>query len=146
MAVSLLLIASTADEILLRYATKYAVDKSESPEQITVRQDNASQTAFINNLKTNKLAQKLLWLMIYLLIVIYASLLLLINILLYFWVQRPMRQLTTMANQVSMAQKNIAEVDFNSNDEMSALAASFNRMRRSLEKAIYLLEKKIEEK
>ena len=146
MIASLLLITSTADEVLLRYATKYSVMQAATDDKANTDKDQAKQAAFINNLKTNKLAEKLLLLMIYLLIVIYASLLLLINVLLYFWLQRPMQQLTVMANQISMGQKNVADVNFNSNDEMSALAASFNRMRRSLEKAMHLLEKKIEDK
>jgi nitrate/nitrite-specific signal transduction histidine kinase len=146
MAASLLLITSTADEVLLRYANKYAVMQTATDAKLNTDKDQANQTAFINNLKTNKLAEKLLLLMIYLLVAIYASLLLLINVLLYIWLQRPMQQLTVMANQVSMGQKNVVDVNFNSNDEMSTLAASFNRMRRSLEKAMHLLEKKIEDK
>jgi protein-histidine pros-kinase len=46
------------------------------------------------------------------------------------------------ANEISTGNMDIPELSEKGGDEVSLLARSFNRMRRSLEKAIELIEKK----
>ena len=59
--------------------------------------------------------------------------------LLLFAVVRPLRRLSTMADQISMGQLDIPELPAGGKDEISVLAGSFNRMRRSLDRALKML-------
>ncbi len=72
---------------------------------------------------------------------IFAFIIIVLNIMLRFIVIKPISQITSMAGKVSMGRMDTPEVNFKSNDEISLLASSFNRMRRSLQKAIKMLEK-----
>jgi protein-histidine pros-kinase len=55
---------------------------------------------------------------------------------------RPITRMSEAANDISTGNMEIPEFEDKGSDEMSMLARSFNRMRRSLEKAIELIEKK----
>ncbi len=70
---------------------------------------------------------------------IFLTTLLLLDVLLYFTVVRPVVRLSRMADQISMGNFETPELPVTSGDEISQLAGSFNRMRRSLEKAINML-------
>jgi HAMP domain-containing protein len=48
-----------------------------------------------------------------------------------------------MASKVSLGQTDVPELVRDSNDEIGSLAASFNRMRRSLQNAMRRLERQI---
>ena len=75
----------------------------------------------------------------YLAAVFLASLILL-DVVLLFAVVRPLRTLSTMADQISVGQMDMPELPVRGKDEIAVLAGSFNRMRRSLERALKMLE------
>jgi len=83
----------------------------------------------------NKAFQELI---LYLAAVFIASLILL-DVVLLFTVVRPLRNLSTMADQISLGQMDMPELPAGGKDEISVLAGSFNRMRRSLERALKML-------
>lgn len=66
--------------------------------------------------------------------------LILLDVLLYFTVVRPVSRLSGMADQISLGNFNTPELPVAGGDEISKLAGSFNRMRRSLEKALHMLD------
>jgi protein-histidine pros-kinase len=78
-------------------------------------------------------------LVIYFAAVFVASMVLL-DILVLFTVIRPVRRLSTMADQISLGKMDVPELPATGNDEIAMLAASFTRMRRSLERALKMLE------
>lgn len=57
-----------------------------------------------------------------------------------FTVTRPATRLAAMADEISQGNLNIPELPVSGRDEISTLAKSFNRMRRSLVKAMRMLE------
>lgn len=63
----------------------------------------------------------------------------LLDLVLLVTVVRPLRKLSTMADQISMGQMDIPELPAGGRDEISVLAGSFNRMRRSLDRALKML-------
>jgi HAMP domain-containing protein len=66
--------------------------------------------------------------------------LLLLNLLLHFVVIRPIRTMSALAADISTGNTDAPEFAVKGRDEIASLAASFNRMRRSLASAIKLLE------
>ncbi|MER3434795.1 MAG: histidine kinase [Leptolyngbya sp. ERB_1_1] len=72
---------------------------------------------------------------------IFLALVLLINALLKRTVIRPIRRMANAAEAISMGQMDI-EFEQNSQDEIGALAAAFNRMKSSLQISINLLNKR----
>jgi protein-histidine pros-kinase len=66
--------------------------------------------------------------------------LILLDVLLYFTVVRPVSRLSGMADQISLGHFDTPELPAAGRDEISTLAGSFNRMRRSMEKALKLLD------
>lgn len=84
--------------------------------------------------------RKALWrLMIWLAGVSVVSLILL-NLLLVFTVIRPVRRLSATANEISTGNLDVPELPVRGKDEISVLADSFNRMHRSLARAMKMLE------
>jgi protein-histidine pros-kinase len=77
-------------------------------------------------------------LVVYLAAVFLASLLVL-DLVLLLTVVRPLRKLSTMADQISVGEMDIPELPVRGSDEIAVLAGSFNRMRRSLDRALKLL-------
>ena len=77
-------------------------------------------------------------LVIYLAAIFLASLILL-DLVLLFAVVRPLRSLSTLADQISMGQMDMPELPIRGKDEIAVLAGSFNRMRASLERAMKML-------
>ena len=71
---------------------------------------------------------------------IFVLLLTLLNVLLQLTVIRPVEQISRMAGQVSMGDMDTPDVTWSRTDEIGSLAASFNRMRRSLENAMKMLD------
>jgi HAMP domain-containing protein len=53
---------------------------------------------------------------------------------------RPVAKLSRLTDQISQGKVDVEDIPVNGRDEISVLAASFNRMKRSLAKAIRLLE------
>ncbi len=63
-----------------------------------------------------------------------------LNIMLHRIVIRPVTRMATIADQISLGKLDAPEFNETGKDEVSILGASFNRLRRSLEKAIKMLE------
>lgn len=62
-----------------------------------------------------------------------------LNLTLYFMIARPVGRLSQMADQISLGQVDVPELPAQGKDEVAQLAASFNRMRRSLVTAMKML-------
>lgn len=71
--------------------------------------------------------------------VLFAAFIVAINLLLIFFVIRPVNKLSTMASSVSLGKSDIAEFPVAGKDEIAELSHSFNRMGRSLVEAMKLL-------
>jgi protein-histidine pros-kinase len=71
---------------------------------------------------------------------VFIASLVLLDIVLLFTVVRPLRLLSTMADQISLGRMNLPELPVRGRDEIAVLAGSFNRMQRSLERALKLLD------
>lgn len=71
---------------------------------------------------------------------IFLFILFLLNFLLHSLVSRPVNRMTALADRISKGEENLPEFQESGAREISALGASFNRMKRSLEKAITMLE------
>jgi protein-histidine pros-kinase len=69
----------------------------------------------------------------------FAAVLLLVNLLVYLVVLRPLRRIGRIANAVSEGQAGVEHFKVSGNDEIATLSVAFNRMRRSLEKAMSML-------
>ncbi|MDX1653976.1 MAG: DUF3365 domain-containing protein [Candidatus Competibacteraceae bacterium] len=74
------------------------------------------------------------------LVAVFVGVMIILNIMLHMLVIRPVMKISRMASQVSMGQEDVPEYVRRGNDEIASLSASFNRMRRSLENAIKLLD------
>lgn len=70
---------------------------------------------------------------------VFVASLILLDLVLLFTVVRPLRSLSTMADQISVGQMDMPELPVKGKDEISVLAGSFNRMRRSLDRALKML-------
>ena len=66
--------------------------------------------------------------------------LLLLNLVLHFMIIRPIRQMSTIAGEVSLGNTDAPEFTEKGGDEIASLGQSFNRMRRSLTNAMQLLD------
>ena len=71
---------------------------------------------------------------------IFVFLFIALNVMVHFFVTRRITSLATLADQVSMGKFEAAEFDVKGNDELSALAQSFGRMRTSLSSALKMLD------
>jgi HAMP domain-containing protein len=63
-----------------------------------------------------------------------------LNTMLYYIVIRPVTRLSRLADQVSLGQLDVPEFTVKGRDEIGVLADSFSRMRKSLSKAMKMLE------
>jgi HAMP domain-containing protein len=73
--------------------------------------------------------------------VVFAVLFVVLNIMLTQLIVEPITELSQAADQISKGQVNVAELPAKGKDEVAQLGQAFNRMRRSLEKAISLIDK-----
>ena len=67
------------------------------------------------------------------------AVLLILNLVLYFLIIRPMHRLSTVADRVSLGQVEGAELPVRGHDEMAQLTASFNRLVVTVAKALRML-------
>jgi protein-histidine pros-kinase len=72
---------------------------------------------------------------------VFAVLFVILNIMLTSLIVQPITRLSEAADQISKGKLDAAEIDDQGRDEVSQLGQAFNRMRRSLEKAISLIDK-----
>lgn len=66
--------------------------------------------------------------------------LIVLDLVLVLTITRPAARLSAMADKISLGDFTVAELPVRGKDEISGLADSFNRMRRSLERAMKMLE------
>ena len=71
---------------------------------------------------------------------VFAVLVIALNVMLFYLVTRPVNQLSTLANEVSLGNLDAPDFEMSSHDEIATLAESFRRMRKSLVEAIKMLE------
>jgi HAMP domain-containing protein len=71
---------------------------------------------------------------------IFVFIIIVLNIMLRAIVIRPVTRMAEISDQISMGNMDADEFKENGNDEISILGSAFNRMRRSLEKAMNMLE------
>jgi len=74
------------------------------------------------------------------LVVVFVTTLLVLNVMLTLLVIRPVTRLSQVADRISQGNLEVEDLPVTGKDEISGLAASFNRMQRSLKKAMELLE------
>lgn len=72
--------------------------------------------------------------------VIFVVVFIVLNVMLSLLIIRPIRRLSEVADKVSTGDFSEAEFPEKGRDEVAVLAASFNRMRRSLEKAMQMID------
>ena len=72
---------------------------------------------------------------------VFVVLFVILNLMLSLLIVRPIRQLSAAADQISKGKLEIPDFAGTGRDEVSQLGQAFNRMRRSLEKAISLIDK-----
>jgi protein-histidine pros-kinase len=75
------------------------------------------------------------------LVTVFAAVFLVVNAVLYFMVVRPVRQIARVADRLSLGDMSAEDFPQGGAVEIASVARSFNRMRKSLEKALRLLEK-----
>jgi protein-histidine pros-kinase len=72
---------------------------------------------------------------------VFAFIFVVLNLMLWYMVIRPVTQLSRLADQVSQGENmDAADFDVKSRDEIGVLTQSFNRMKRSLVQAMKMLE------
>ncbi len=72
---------------------------------------------------------------------VFVVLFIILNVMMSALIVRPITEMSKAADEVSTGNMEIPEFSETGKDEVSLLARSFNRMRRSLEKAIEMIEK-----
>jgi len=83
--------------------------------------------------------QALFWFML-ILVGTFVVTVVMVDLLLRVLVAKPVAEISEMADSVSMGQLDTPEYIRNSRDEIGSLSMSFNRMRRSLQNAMTMLE------
>jgi protein-histidine pros-kinase len=73
---------------------------------------------------------------------VFVVLFIILNLMMSALIVRPITRMSKSADEISTGNMEIPEFEESGRDEVALLARSFNRMRRSLEKAIELIEKK----
>jgi protein-histidine pros-kinase len=76
-----------------------------------------------------------------LLVVMFATFIIVLDAMLKNIVIRPATTMSEIADKVSKGDLEVPAFDLGGKDEMSTLASSFNRMRRSVERAMRMLDK-----
>jgi protein-histidine pros-kinase len=74
------------------------------------------------------------------LLAVFVLIVVILNILLHFMVIKPVVKVAAIANAVSLGEAGVEEYEKKWSDEISVLSAAFNRMRRSLDSAMRMLE------
>ena len=74
--------------------------------------------------------------------VVFIVLFVILNVMLSLLIIRPIRSMSQAADQISTGNMDVDDLKESGRDEVALLAKSFNRMRRSLEKAIQLIDQK----
>lgn len=72
--------------------------------------------------------------------VVFLVILVVLNVLLHFFILKPMQQITALARDVSAGKTDVPEYPVKGRDEIASLGRSFNLMHRSLQNAMRMLE------
>jgi protein-histidine pros-kinase len=72
--------------------------------------------------------------------VVFAAIVIVLNVMLRVLILQPVTRMAAIADDVSRGKMDAPEFDERGRDEIGVLAASFNRMRRSLDKAMKMLD------
>jgi HAMP domain-containing protein len=72
--------------------------------------------------------------------VVFAAIVIVLNVMLRVLILQPVTRMAAIADDVSRGKMDAPEFDDRGRDEIGVLAASFNRMRRSLDKAMKMLD------
>jgi HAMP domain-containing protein len=94
-----------------------------APMQLPIQRANSAFTAFMLSLAA-----------------VFVVLIVAINAMLMLLIIRPVTQLSNIASEVSLGNLNVPDFQSSGKDEISTLAESFGRMRKSLVEAIKMLE------
>lgn len=94
-----------------------------APMQLPIQRANSALKAFMGSLA-----------------VVFAVIFLALNAMLILLVVRPVKQLSKIADEVSLGNMNVPEFQFSGKDEIAKLSESFGRMRKSMVQAIKMLE------
>jgi HAMP domain-containing protein len=73
---------------------------------------------------------------------VFAVLFVILNVMLSLLIVRPITNMSAAADKISVGQMDVPEFSESGKDEVALLARAFNRMRRSLEKAISMIDDK----
>jgi len=73
---------------------------------------------------------------------VFVALFVILNVMMSLLIVRPITRMSVAADEISTGNMDIPEFEEKGGDEVSRLAQSFNRMRRSLEKAIELIDRR----
>jgi len=73
--------------------------------------------------------------------VVFAALFVILNMMLTQLIIEPITQLSDLADHMSKGRADVPELQTKGRDEVAQLGQAFNRMRRSLQKAISLIDK-----
>jgi protein-histidine pros-kinase len=76
------------------------------------------------------------------LVAVFVVVFLTLNVMLSRMIVRPIARMSRAADQVSTGDFKVAEFSERGRDEVARLGRAFNRMRRSLEKAMQLIERR----
>ena len=76
---------------------------------------------------------------------VFVLLIILLNIMLHYIVVKPVSAMSKKADAVSLGNLTVEELVIKGNDEISSLGRSFNRMHRSLDNAVKLLDETIDD-
>lgn len=79
--------------------------------------------------------------LIFSLVAMFAAVMLIINAALYLLVVRPVKEMARVADQLSLGNTSVPEFSTRGGHEVAMLAVSLNRMHKSLDKALRLLER-----
>jgi protein-histidine pros-kinase len=74
------------------------------------------------------------------LIAVFVVTLIVLNVLLHFFIIKPIQEITGLARDVSAGKTDVQEYQVKGKDEIASLGRSFNLMHRSLQNAIRMLE------
>ncbi len=75
------------------------------------------------------------------LVAMFVVILVILNVLLHYMVIRPVVHVARIANAVSLGDTDVEEYEKKGRDEIAVLSVAFNRMRRSLDSAMRMLER-----
>ena len=93
------------------------------PMSVALNRSNQSLVAFVMSLSA-----------------VFFATLVVLNVLLHFFILKPMQKITALARDVSAGKSDVPEYPAKGKDEIASLARSFNLMHRSLQNAILMLE------